>query len=111
MRSQKSEVRSQKYQKWLLVACCLLLASTTFAAFSKVGTVAAPFLKISVGRPTGMGDAFTGIADDASAMFYNPAGLAGSSIRVCSMSPVLSDVMLTPNVPIPLTGRIPEMYS
>jgi hypothetical protein len=76
MRSQKSKVRSQKYCQWLLVACCLLLTSTTFAAFSKVGTVAAPFLKISVGRPTGMGDAFTGIADDASAAFYNPAGLA-----------------------------------
>jgi hypothetical protein len=79
MRSQKSEVRSQK---WLLVACCLVLASTSaFAAFSKVGTVAAPFLKISVGRPTGMGDAFTGIADDASATFYNPAGLAHLETR------------------------------
>jgi hypothetical protein len=43
--------------------------------------VAAPFLKISVGRPTGMGDAFTGVADDASAAFYNPAGLAHLSNR------------------------------
>jgi opacity protein-like surface antigen len=79
MRSQKSEFR---IQKWLLLACCLLLASSSaFAAFSKVGTVAAPFLKISVGAPTGMGDAFTGIADDASATFYNPAGLAHIGTR------------------------------
>src|SRR5450432_92144 len=27
-------------------------------------------------RPTGMGLAFTGVADDASAIFYNPAGMA-----------------------------------
>ena len=81
MRSQKSEVRNRNCGKWLLVACWLVLATTSFGAFSKVGTVAAPFLKISVGRPTGMGDAFTGIADDASATFYNPAGLAHISER------------------------------
>jgi hypothetical protein len=44
--------------------------------FSKVGTTAAPFLKISVGRATGMGDAFTAVSDDASAAYFNPAGLA-----------------------------------
>lgn len=45
-------------------------------AFSKVATTGANFLKISVGRASGMGDAFTALADDASATWFNPAGLA-----------------------------------
>jgi hypothetical protein len=44
---------------------------------TKVGTTAARFLNIEVGaRAVGMGSAFTTIADDASAIFWNPAGLA-----------------------------------
>lgn len=44
---------------------------------SKRGTTAAPFLNISQGaRATGMGSAFVAIADDASAIFWNPAGIA-----------------------------------
>ncbi len=43
----------------------------------KVGTSAATFLRIPVGvRGTAMGSAFTAIADDASAMFWNPGGIA-----------------------------------
>lgn len=61
---------------------CLLLASTGFAAFSKVGTTGAAFLKIGVGRAAGMGEAFTAIADDASASYFNPAGLAHAARQV-----------------------------
>lgn len=44
---------------------------------SKRGTTAAPFLSISQGaRATGMGSAFVAIADDPSAIFWNPSGLA-----------------------------------
>src|SRR5258706_10649277 len=43
----------------------------------QVGTSGAAFLKIGPGaRPAGMGEAFTGVADDIHAIFYNPAGLA-----------------------------------
>lgn len=59
------------------VIAALLVASAALGAFSKVGTTGANFLKIGVGRATGMGDAFVAIADDASATYYNPAGLAG----------------------------------
>jgi len=54
----------------------LLAVSAGWAAFSKVGTTGAGFLKIGVGRATGMGEAFTAIADDASACYFNPGGLA-----------------------------------
>jgi hypothetical protein len=45
--------------------------------FEKVGTVGAQFLKIGVGaRAAAMGEAFTPIADDATALYWNPAGIA-----------------------------------
>ncbi|HEY6951769.1 MAG TPA: PorV/PorQ family protein [Bacteroidota bacterium] len=44
---------------------------------SKRGTTAAPFLSIGQGaRAIGMGGAFVAIADDPSAMYWNPAGIA-----------------------------------
>jgi long-subunit fatty acid transport protein len=44
---------------------------------TKVGTTAAKFLSIPVGaRALGMGGAFVGVANDASAMYWNPAGMA-----------------------------------
>jgi|YelNatPaOPRAMG01_1025707.scaffolds.fasta_scaffold00147_40 hypothetical protein len=43
--------------------------------FDKRGTTAASFLKIGIGRPTGMGEAFVALSDDPSAIFYNPGGL------------------------------------
>jgi hypothetical protein len=45
--------------------------------FTKVGTTAAPFLKIEYGaRPVGMGGSFVALANDASGIYYNPAGVA-----------------------------------
>jgi len=45
---------------------------------SKSGTTAATFLEISVGASAvGMGSAFVSIADDATALRWNPAGVAG----------------------------------
>lgn len=46
-------------------------------AQSKVGTSAAPFLGISVGpRSIGMGGAFVAMANDASALYYNPGAIS-----------------------------------
>ena len=44
---------------------------------SKVGTTAVPFLGISVGpQATAMGGAFTAMCNDATALYYNPSGIA-----------------------------------
>jgi len=45
----------------------------------KTGTTAAQFLKIGVGsRAVGMGGAFTATADDITAIYWNPGGLAAA---------------------------------
>ncbi len=66
----------------LLVIPSLVLG----AGFAKVGTFGGQFLKIGVSaRATGMGSAFTGVADDASSVFWNPGGLVnvrGNEVQV-----------------------------
>ena len=60
-----------------LVLALLVFAGSSTAQVTKVGTTAAKFLSIPVGaRALGMGGAFVGFADDASAMYWNPGGLA-----------------------------------
>ena len=57
---------------------------------SKRGTTAAPFLQFGVGpRAVGMGEAFTAVANDPSAMYWNPAGmerLSGSEVSFSYMN-------------------------
>lgn len=58
--------------------CLMLLAGsvTSGEINSSAGTSAFPFLKINVSaRAVAMGGAFTGLADDESALYYNPAGI------------------------------------
>ncbi len=59
----------------------LLIVPFAFGSLTKVGTTAAPVLKIGVGRATGMGETFAAVADDASSAYWNPAGLAYLSSR------------------------------
>lgn len=68
-------------KKNIILFLILLGLTPGFAAFTKVGMAGLPFLKIGVGRGTGMGEAFVAIADDASAAYWNPAGLALVSHR------------------------------
>ncbi|MFQ5511318.1 MAG: PorV/PorQ family protein [Candidatus Krumholzibacteriia bacterium] len=59
-------------------AVASLLPAQSFATepFAKVGTFALQFLKIGPSaRATGMGAAYTAIANDASAVYWNPAGI------------------------------------
>ena len=55
----------------------LFLVTLSGNSVTKVGTAAANFLKIGVGaRAIAMGGAYVSLADEASAMFWNPAGIA-----------------------------------
>ena len=57
----------------VLLAVCLVVFAATPAGATKY---AAEFLKIPVGaRAVGMGGAFAAVADDATAPFWNPAGM------------------------------------
>jgi len=61
-------------KKFLLVLSFLL---ASVQAQTVIGKYAGEFLSIGVGgRPLGMGGAFTAIANDVTAGYYNPAGLA-----------------------------------
>src|SRR4030042_1458938 len=72
-----------KYMKYL--CALLILAAPLYADFAKLGTSGAQFLKIGVGRGVAMGEAFVAVADDASATFWNPAGLGLVNKREVSL--------------------------
>jgi len=58
----------------LVIGVMLLASGVSWAAGGSTG---ANFLLLGGGaRPLGMGEAYTALADDASSMFYNPAGLS-----------------------------------
>ena len=62
--------------KKALVLGLSLALPLKLAAFGAAGAAAAPYLKMPMGaRGTAMGEAFSGIANDVSALYYNPAGL------------------------------------
>jgi long-subunit fatty acid transport protein len=67
-----------------IVACALLLASGRAHA---VGETGAQFLRIGVGaKACAMGEAFVAVADDPSAIYWNPAGLTQvSSVQIAGM--------------------------
>jgi len=69
--------------KKLFISVVLIAASVTTlpAQFvtnvSKVGTTGASFLEIGIGsRAMGMGEAYVGVANDVTALYWNPGGLA-----------------------------------
>lgn len=67
----------KKSNVFLLGIIFLMCNFALFGQTSKVGTTGAQFLKIGVGpRAVAMGEAYTGMADDISAIYWNPAGLA-----------------------------------
>lgn len=72
-------MKSAAFYKSLRVAAVVFLiagaCSNLFALGG--GTTNADFLKIGVGaRPSAMGGAFTAVADDSNASYWNPAGMA-----------------------------------
>ncbi|MBI4369802.1 MAG: PorV/PorQ family protein [Elusimicrobia bacterium] len=68
-----------------LAASCILRPATSFA--SGVGTSGGQFLRVPVGaRAAAMGGAFSALADDVTAIYWNPAGLAQLQKREVSLS-------------------------
>jgi len=66
----------KKFEIVLLGLITLAFPFESLWGQAKTGTAGAKFLQVGVSaRAVGMGEAFLGIADDASAIFYNPAGL------------------------------------
>lgn len=80
----------QVVKRMSLLALVLVLCAGQAGAteiFEKVGTIGGQFLKIGIGaRATAMGDAYTAIADDATAVYWNPAGIARVQGNVVSFS-------------------------
>lgn len=75
----------------LAVLGLVVATSPSLAAeeFEKVGTIGAQFLKIGIGaRATAMGSAFVAVANDPSAVYWNPAGIARLPDRALSIDSV-----------------------
>ena len=63
-------------KKIVFISLSFLISLTSINA-QTFGKYAGEFMAIGIGgRPLGMGGAFTGIADDVTSGYYNPAGLA-----------------------------------
>src|SRR5579885_570662 len=57
------------------------------ASAAGVGTTGAQFLQSGVGaRPLAMGSAFTAVADDANAIYWNPGALGSLTTREATLS-------------------------
>ncbi len=73
-----------RLRTWITLITIVLIAKTDARAqllpelgSQRAGTAAAQFLKIGVGgRAVGMGETFIAVANDASALYWNPAGMA-----------------------------------
>lgn len=71
---QREKMKSKKTLSVIILSLILLLGWTAFSFCMKM----APDISgVGIGaRPMGLGGAFVGVADDASAIFKNPAGIA-----------------------------------
>ena len=78
----------------LAAAAAVFMLNDACANFkmSDSGTTTAQFLKLGVGaRAIGMGEAYSAIADDPTAIYWNPAGLAAVSEHSVSLMHANSD--------------------
>jgi long-subunit fatty acid transport protein len=80
------------------LSLALLLPSFSLAQIDNVGTSAANFLKIGIGaRAQSMGGSYVALADEVSALYWNPAGIAKIKGRQVSFTQIdwITDVNLS----------------
>lgn len=98
-----------------LLLAALALASS--ASAENIGVTAVPVLQLPTSaRAAGMGSAFTGLADDLSALHYNPAGLSIMPWREASFTYLKgfedqSIQHIAIGGPIPFAGLIGEGFT
>src|SRR5690242_7057886 len=69
--------RKGLFQALLGLFCLAAVGSLQAQTLSSNSSTAFPILSVGMGpRAVGMGESFTAVADDLSAIHYNPAGLA-----------------------------------
>jgi len=94
----KIQIKQTRKRVMIISVLVLLLTSSLWASsgrLTNVGTTAAPFLEVGVGsRAIGMGAAFVAVANDVSALYWNPAGLCriGHSEAVFERVEWLADI-------------------
>lgn len=100
---------------WMVGVLGLALPGLAHAAkeFEKVGTIGGQFLKIGVGaRAVAMGSSFVSVADDATAVYWNPAGVARIQKSVISVNHTawLADINFTQAAYIFHFGFLPGSF-
>ena len=61
----------------IICAVIIITAAAQSAVAGEAGTSGFMFLRLGNGaRPSGLAEAFTAVSDDASSIYYNPAGMA-----------------------------------
>ncbi len=101
---------------WSAALLGLILPGLAYGVeeFQKVGTVGAQFLKIGYGaRAAGMGGAYTAVAEDASAVFWNPAGVARLTDNVLSFNHVVwpAEIAMTQAAYVGHFGWLPGTWA
>ena len=60
----------------VFILIALIIITSGVKSYANVSSAAVLFLRIAAGaRAAGMGEAFVAVTDDASSLFWNPAGL------------------------------------
>ena len=60
-----------------VISLLILLGAISLSAQTENASTGLAFLKLGVGgRAIGMGEAYSALSDDASGMYYNPAGIS-----------------------------------
>ncbi|RMF07411.1 MAG: hypothetical protein D6762_07570 [Candidatus Neomarinimicrobiota bacterium] len=102
---------------FLLLTVPVCLSAQFVRHVSKVGTTAATFLEIGVGaRAGGLGEAFVSVANDVTALYWNPAGMSELTHPQATFyhSPWLVDIRYDfagTVIPLPSNGTVGLFYT